>query len=807
MKRWSLPSTSLVSLLAALTTWLTMTTWSGFSEDPSTFLRPLFVGCAIVAVSGALLRAARLHPILVLLAQVAVVALWLNHRIAAEASILGWLPTPQSIRDAVDAFAASLDAAQSYTAPVPASVLEFWPLLVVLGSFLAVLVDFLACGLRRVPLAGLPLLAMYTAPVSLLDDGVAWWKFALVAVSFLALLAAEEATRLSHWGRDLGADVEGRVGRWAGRWAETGSNSVWPSARKIGATATGLAIVIPVFVPTFTGGVLAGSAGDGPGEGGDITISSPMADLKRDLDRGADLPMVVVTTDDPRPEYLRTAVLDEFDGSAWKPSDRDIPVSQRADGDLPSPVGLDTGVDTSEHDYEIAADDDFDSQWLPAPYPAIRVNAPGDWRYDLSTMDIISAAKGKSTEGVDYDVTALRVDPTPDQLRQAGGIPSELFRRYTEIDRAVPDWVDELAHEVTEAGTNRAERAALLQDWFAQPHADEENDPSFTYDLARSDGGSSVDDLTDFLQGSRTGYCEQFAAAMALMAREIDIPARVAVGFLRPSATDRDDTWVYSSHDLHAWPELYFEGVGWVLFEPTPNGRAGASSPPYTAGLQPSALPTQAPTATNPTTSASPSATASRELPPEPVPTGELDQAGPRWPLYVLVALPLLLVVAVTPRVARSVVRRRRWASADSAVLQAEAAWDELRDSMLDLRLPWHDRVTIRQRADQISPLFCRHPGVGEEDLARVIRNNPAAEAALSRIAMLLERARYARTTPEIEDVKGDVALCVEALRIGVERSVKRKADWLPASLLKSRRRTATTGSGLATLSEPSISG
>ena len=56
---------------------------------------------------------------------------------------------------------------------------------------------------------------------------------------------------------------------------------------------------------------------------------------------------------------------------------------------------------------------------------------------------------------------------------------------------------------------------------------------------------------------------------MALMGRSLGIPSRVAVGFLRPEQVGQD-TYVYSSRDLHAWPEMYFGGIGWVRFEPTP---------------------------------------------------------------------------------------------------------------------------------------------------------------------------------------------------------------------------------------------
>src|SRR5690606_28719934 len=88
------------------------------------------------------------------------------------------------------------------------------------------------------------------------------------------------------------------------------------------------------------------------------------------------------------------------------------------------------------------------------------------------------------------------------------------------------------------------------------------------------------DDLLAFLSpAGRTGYCEQFSASMALMARSLGIPARVAVGFLSPERAGND--WVFSAHDLHAWPELYFEGAGWVRFEPTPGSRSGGA-PDYT---------------------------------------------------------------------------------------------------------------------------------------------------------------------------------------------------------------------------------
>src|SRR4029450_2157337 len=113
---------------------------------------PLALACVLVAVSGALLREARLHPLVVLVCQVALIGLWLNHKYAADSSVLGWVPTPGSVGDVVEAIRLSVDAAKDYPAPVPHDVPEFPPILIVVGSYFAILVDFLACGLRRVPI-------------------------------------------------------------------------------------------------------------------------------------------------------------------------------------------------------------------------------------------------------------------------------------------------------------------------------------------------------------------------------------------------------------------------------------------------------------------------------------------------------------------------------------------------------------------------------------------------------------------------------------------------------------------------------
>src|SRR5213078_2674742 len=77
--------------------------------------------------------------------------------------------------------------------------------------------------------------------------------------------------------------------------------------------------------------------------------------------------------------------------------------------------------------------------------------------------------------------------------------------------------------------------------------------------------------LASFLFRDRTGYCQQFSGAMALLLRMNGIPARVAAGFA-PGTPDAN-TKEYRVRDLdaHSWVEVWFGGIGWVPFDPTPS--------------------------------------------------------------------------------------------------------------------------------------------------------------------------------------------------------------------------------------------
>lgn len=774
------PGSVVPALLAALTTWLALWAWRGFVALPSGYLDPMFATVGLIALTGIALRALRARALVALVGQVVVVALWLTHLWAPAQALGGWIPTSASTAEVVTLLGRGVAAAQAYAAPVPEAAPEIHVVLVAAGTLVALLVDLLAVGLRRVPVAGLPLLAVYTAPLSILADGVGWWIFAAGAVGFLALIASDEARRIEHWGRAV--PRRGTVKDTAG--GLVASTSLRTSARRIGLTATTLAVVSPLVVPTVTGGFLPGSGPGGDG-GGTVTITNPMVNLRRDLVRGDDIELLRIRTGDGNPEYLRIAVLDAFDGLSWKPTDREIPPEQQADGVLPRPPGLDSDVARRQVRYEVSVDDAFESVWLPAPYPVTSMEVPGDWRYDTATFDFVSGDKSQGIAGLEYSLSGLDVTPSSQRLIAAGPAPEDVVDRYTHLPEDMPGTLGDLAEEVTTGAESRFEQAVALQRWFR-------DDGGFEYSLD-PDPGTGTDDLERFLDEDRgrVGYCEQFAASMALMGRTLGIPSRVAVGFLRADPVG-DDEYVYRAYDLHAWPEMYFEGAGWVRFEPTPNDRA-ESVPGYTAG----SFEQPRPEDDVPTPSAAPSAPAP-ELPEDRLRGEDVAAAdgggssggggSARW---VLAALGLLLLL-LTPWLARTLVQRRRWATATTPAAAAEAGWRELRDTVLDLRLPWDDSVTLRTRARAVAAELGRTSGPLREGFVRGglegAGADPEAAAALGRLVVDVERARYAPDTAGrggrgVDEVRADVETCAEALTAGVVRKRRRAATWLPASL------------------------
>ena len=765
--RASLGAQLRMSAAIAATGWAAMWSWRGFTLMPARYLVALLAVALAVTLTGALARWRRLPGVLVVLAQLLVGG-------AVTCQVVASRPYPG------DRFwsmvSAAFDAANAYPSPVPqTSEISVQPLLVV-GGFLAVLlVDLCAGTLRRVPLAGLPLLTVYSVPISLIDRGLSWWVFAASAAGFLLMLFLQEEEHLSRWGRSLDGNTE-PVRRL--------SDSVRASALSIGAVATAAAIVVPVVIPTFSFSVF--DVGPGQGGDGEIEVTNPMADLRQDLVRGPDVNLVAVRTTDPDPGYLRISVLNRFTDNEWSAGDRDVPGANLARGEVPLDGDDSELVTYADVDYEVSVTDAFASRWLPTQAPITSIDAPGDWRFDQATLDFLSGDDDLTTAGLDYSMTAAMPTYDDERLLDQDTSTAAVSNDLTDLPDDLPPAIGAYAREATRGATTDFQRAVLLNKFFRETGG-------FVYDLPASpEDGIGTGELVDFLNprdGGRRGYCEQFAAAMGVMVRELGIPARVAVGFLKPDRVQGSQTWVYSAHDLHAWTELYFPGAGWVRFDPTPADRTGSSQPGYaTADVD-----TEAPS-TGPTTVTTPTPRERPERPTASAPptsaqtptTGDQDAAGessfPWLVVVVLVVVLLLALLALLPRTLRRRQLERRLAGGP------EAAWEELRATAVDLRLTWPEGRSPRETRGLVVRWFGRPEGTDERpahgpDLA------PEAVAALGRIVDRLERARYSRGHAVAPgSLRADVLTTTQAITAGATPRLRRRARWLPSSALQRRR-------------------
>lgn len=755
---WStLPHQLRIAGIALLAAWVTVLSWSVLTAGFARVGIPLLMIGVVLSGGGALARWARLPAAAIVATQAVLGALLVLGTTTGSP-----LPTPGNVDAFLLALDGALESSRSYAAPVQLGVPPVHPLLLIGGTLIVLLVDVIACTLRRAPVAGLVLLAAYTLPVAVTGEAVSWWLFAAIAALFLTLVFLQHSDHVTSWGRSPEADRSSFSVR---------TGAIGNTAVALGAAAIALAVVVPAAVPTMSMSVFDGN---GPGTR-EVEVQDPMVDLRRDLSRGQDIPLLWVTTAGPRPTYLRLSVLTRFNGSSWTPGDREIPDTQTATGALPPLDGVSTALERREHKYDVRIGPDFASTWLPTTAQVSRIAAGTDWRYDVSTRDFIGARDEVTTADRTYDFTGVQLDYDAQAMNDAVSGAGSVAGTFTDVPSSLNSEIERLARSETADGATRFQKAQLLQEFFR-------TSGGFRYDVAQAESaGSGGADLRAFLLEDRVGYCEQFAASMAIMARVIGIPSRVAVGFLAPERST-NGAWEFSSHDLHAWPELYFPGSGWVRFEPTPQARA--TEPPAYTEAEFEAV-TESPT---------PSASRSTELLPErgdepSADTGAADPDTTSIPWVPIIAsvlgLALLALLLLTPRLVRGARRRRRL---DGDI---EDLWVELRDVAQDLGHAWPAGRSPRRVGDWLGRLLAA-PAAGRDRPDRPRRGRdqaPEAAYALDRLVVALERSRYARDPESFTAAQHahDADLVEQALVAGVTPREVRRASWWPASVVGRR--------------------
>jgi hypothetical protein len=298
----------------------------------------------------------------------------------------------------------------------------------------------------------------------------------------------------------------------------------------------------------------------------------------------------------------------------------------------------------------------------------------------------------------------------------------------------MPSAVVALEKKITAKAHGPFERAVAIQNFLTSP--------PFTYstDAAPAD---NKDALARFLLITHRGFCQQFAASMAILARMAGIPSRVAVGFTHGTLQADRKTWLVTTHDAHAWPELFISGFGWLAFEPTPRGDGQTLPPAFTqpaGGSEPSDVGPKSSPSAKPSTPALTGA-ARKQAQQD---GGGVDLARPAaasvrrpsssswWPL-VIALLAAMAIAPVTLRLASRALRLRAAYTGDTT-----AVWHELRASVIDAGRDWRDGLSPRAAARLI-------------EVQRAL--SPAARSALDRVVAVEERTRYAPPTTDGPDL------------------------------------------------------
>lgn len=627
-------------------------------------------------------------------------------------------------------------------------------LLVVVGAVAVfLLADLVAIGLGAPALAGVAFAAMWI-PAIVLGFPATGWAIAWTALFYLLLLALSAAPASAHSDRTRRASV-----------------AVACSVGLIVAT-----VVAGPAVAAFPGWATMSLPSFGTGPVGPMSLSDDL-DLRESL--GSRSGQVVlrytvapVPTDpagqqapSPSPTAadnltandvgpLRAFTLTTFDGREWDRSDSlaltgwDRATLLSSDPAVRGTTPDRTRGTLAQVQLEVA---NMRERRLPMSTFPRTVDVQGGWEYDPARDEVVGS-RG-TFDGMTYAMQVEIPSLTKTDLTGAEvGDPQDDGASLEIPQTSHSDDVGALAREITQDASTPYEQAMALQTYFRAT-------TNFTYDTKVAPSRSD-DAVWDFLQSTR-GYCVQFATSMAMMARTLDIPARVGVGFL-PGESDRNGGYVVSGQKSHAWPELYFEEFGWVRFEPTPAVQTNAPprwADPFVGITAPDSQPDNIPALPAPAATASTPPGAGST-------TGASEDDRPVW---VPVAITVAIVLAVAS-FALALVRRRTRLRAD---LTPERAWLRARRRLGSRGVTWTDTDTPRTAVASVQEQLRQAAGAPLTG---------SSADALEQLARTVERERYAREQPDVDPTV--LAGWVDELMRGVEAllSDRSRRDAVPSA-------------------------
>ncbi|QWR76801.1 transglutaminase family protein [Candidatus Magnetomonas plexicatena] len=238
--------------------------------------------------------------------------------------------------------------------------------------------------------------------------------------------------------------------------------------------------------------------------------------------------------------YWRGIVLDHFDGTTWKSNLREYEKPENKDT-------LQGGKTVLQTIYLQPYDNKF-LFTLDRPVSVTYRGARISTDFTVSVRDSVKTM-------IRYDVISKVTVPQNSNTRS---VPDNL-NRYLQLPDGVPEQITSLSKSLTDGrSTDDA-----IKTVYRYLHSG-----LFTYSLDKLPATDTP--LSDFLFKKRSGNCEYFASAMALMLRAAGIPANVIGGYRGGMYNNVGKYYIVLQKNAHVWVEAYINGKGWVRYDPTP---------------------------------------------------------------------------------------------------------------------------------------------------------------------------------------------------------------------------------------------
>ena len=331
----------------------------------------------------------------------------------------------------------------------------------------------------------------------------------------------------------------------------------WPVAVAFGVV---VALVAGVVGPRLPGADAAPLYETSGGGGHTTQVVSPLVDIRSRLTNRSTAELFRVRADTE--SYWRLSALPEFDGTTWGLPERELE---------PVDDALGAGAGAMSENRQRITIGVLGGTLVPAAPDPVRASPPEKLRWVPESSTLVTADGDLETgDVIDIVSTSPRLDRNVLSAATSTDAGDPI---YTSLPTDLPEVVATTAQQVASGARTPYEAALFVQAWFQR---------EFEYSLEVQPGhGNSA--IESFLS-QRVGYCEQFAGTYAAMMRTLGIPSRVAVGFTSGIAQGENEYSVIG-RNAHAWPEVWFDGIGWVAFEPT-QGRGAPNAENYT-GLPP----------------------------------------------------------------------------------------------------------------------------------------------------------------------------------------------------------------------------